>query len=298
MRDPFKPWLRCAADAGYWCSQYSDRIPGSVINQRSVSAALRAHPETGGCEEEAWKPNPWMRCGPLFSPSTGGFILSPTVGPALINCAYRVDAGTIGADKNCVESGHPSPPCVAGCSRDGSEPPWCTESTDEGAWDREMLWGICPFPASQLERMMSLQLERNHGSYNEISFNPDAWERHLPQTSTAHTVIGPILALGLRPTLRPLRRCPGSAAARLALVPVEAVFFLPTSSEEDEDRARQTHRLFLNEYGRSAEETPLLLMDLRNTSASGPFTDISYTQPMWAASSRGISAPAYLSDLG
>ena len=71
---------------------------------------------------------------------------------------------------------------------------------------------------------MMLQQAHVRGKYNELILQYDAWEAALPHS-------------------------------------VEAVFVLSRSSEAQIAWARRVHVAFLREYGRSAEETPLLLFE-------------------------------------
>lgn len=69
-----------------------------------------------------------------------------------------------------------------------------------------------------------------HSGYNEIVLAVDTWNRHLPKVVTAF-------------------------------------FIVEGSSKQQEQRVRDTHKAFLKELGKTAAETPLLMLRPQNWEA-------------------------------
>ena len=83
--DHGSPWLPCPAT--FWCAQYADRWPATIINAHSARR--------------------------LYYPGTGGFVLAPT---AELLCAYPGDGNSM--SHTCPRlGGNPPDGCVPGCRK-------------------------------------------------------------------------------------------------------------------------------------------------------------------------------------
>lgn len=164
MTEADAPWEPCHRTE--WCAAGADHVSFSLINAET----------------------PY-----LYGKSNRGFglILSPHVvgRPGGVMCSYSSDGGTWGAGMGC----HGDPPSADGACRPDSPPELCYCTL-------RRYWG-CVFPPHALEEMMTVQVRRSHGYYNEVVINSTFWARHLPgileafvdfgngrrQAQTAHT---------------------------------------------------------------------------------------------------------------
>ena len=158
------------------------------------------------------------------------------------------------------------PGCSARVGLNGG-PDWCDTS-------KPNIGGKCPFPPELLEQMLVYQTATRTSRYNEIA----AWPRLEP---TAVVVASPARVGSSRPRLlhSPLQVLDVGAVQRVLPRVAEAFFFLSAPMEgldiapgqlaAHEQKARVAHRRFLETFGLSAEQVPLLALDLR--SGSTPF---------------------------
>lgn len=145
------------------------------------------------------------------------------------------DGGT--SERLCDEEGRRAG-CVPGCSaRVGLNggPDWCDTS-------KPNIGGKCPFPPELLEQMLVYQTATRTSRYNEIVLDVAAVQRVLPRVAEAFFFLS---------------------------APMEGLDIAPGQLAAHEQKARVAHRRFLETFGLSAEQVPLLALDLR--SGSTPF---------------------------
>ena len=165
----------------------------------------------------------------------GGLILNADEVTPL--CAFGADGATL--NSNCDPPGRHGT-CIPGC---GDPPLWCERN-------QPLLMNNCrcgffncngrPRPWRPEDLGYVLEQHREHGlpyrspqfhsGYNEVVLAVDTWNRHLPKVVTAF-------------------------------------FIVEGSSKQQEQRVRDTHKAFLKELGKTAAETPLLMLRPQNWEA-------------------------------
>ena len=189
---------------------------------------------------------------PLFSHTQGGFVMRPSLSP--IYCQYPMDSGTFA--RRCYnhersDSFLPgcTPPNDYGGYREGSnfwclrgQGPWwpCTwpghRTTDMNSWreDRRSHYDGCV-------GMCGMNKRRIVHYYNEIIVDEATWRRNLPEGVEAFFYIR--------------RRADSPDGECNDLPPGTSVFLC-------EPYARTVHRTFLETFGKTEEEVPLLELDI------------------------------------
>ena len=201
------------------------------------------------------------RAIPTFS-IDGGVVLRPSKTHVL--CGYGTD-GSIDDNKPLSCASENQHRCVPGC---GAPPDWCKKSDphDEGAWlTCGLAWGrngVRPWKSEDLGgRGGLLDHFAQNGArfdgvgsfkgYNEIVVQSEAWIQGLPDSVEA------LFMTECSPGDRNLVYGPSQDMGTAR------------SCEQAHSKAREMHQRFLQTYGRSASDFPLLV--LRTTNWEAPF---------------------------
>jgi hypothetical protein len=242
-------------------------------------------PDAGGGEGDiisvslinrAMHPDPGHNI-PIYSFDLGGVIISPWAAQLL--CSYPYDVGTV-RRKKCTSQNLDMVHCIPGCTPDdsranrssdwGSTAIWCPPvdptatwqsqekkaeavkfSGDQGcAWKQDDLMPMMKLRDSYSEHAKFHGKWDDHKFYNELVLDPLAFKELLPHS-------------------------------------IEAVFYQPGTTGKDcfdafnilikakmhkcEDYARAAHRAFVNHYGLSDHDVPLLKLAIFNWDA--PFSE-------------------------
>lgn len=173
----------------------------------------------------------------LFSYITGGFILSPDANRVL--CSSPSDLGSM--DRICDPVGV-SKDCIPGCFTEETNGTacWCDETPETMCPSRDPTAkpSSCVWQADHLVDMLTLQEVTHKGTtYNEVVIDAATYS--------------------LKPD-----------------VALEAFFYIPTAeclkNPSCKDQTAAAHTRFLAKFGRTAAETPLLMLD--TTDFTAPFS--------------------------
>lgn len=167
----------------------------------------------------------------------GGFILSPQVE---LLCSYSHDGGTM--TKWCSEDGSAVDGCVPGCEcPNDQESANCTIWCDELGRDYN-----CAFRPNNLDEMMTRYRE-TQSPYNEVVIAAGSkWTSELPGDLEATFFVGDDDCTNETKTCEEIEGCPST---------------------------RDFHTAFLNQFGITSEDSPLLCLDRGDFQT--PFVDVS-----------------------
>jgi len=165
----------------------------------------------------------------LYNNLMPGFILAPTGN--VLNCAFSQDGGT--SLRICDAAGKAAG-CIPGCyTEQGNHYPvpdgvpcWCDTGVTQCASGHGATGpSACAWKPDELSKMLTKQAHFN--SYNELLFDTTAYAAALP----------------------------GS---------LEAFFIMAESQQDQKNMTSEQHAHFLSTYGRTAQQTPLLVFDPTN----------------------------------